>query len=276
MHQSAPFTTLLWLLLTVCTYAFGAAPERVVSINLCSDQLLVLLAEPEQIASVSHLASRPENSFVAEAAKQLPQNHARIEELLTLRPDLLLASPYSDPRLLQALRRFGLRVEVIPTANDLAAIQQNIQKMGQLLGQQARAQQMIDEMQQRLANLDISHDGEPPGAIFYQPRGYTAGLGTLQHSALLLAGWRNLAAEADIEGFQPIDLERLLLAQPKRIFTSPVSSEHASRAERLLQHPALRALRPEEPFAVVDFKHWICGGPMFVDAVEALHRERQL
>ncbi|MEW8692284.1 MAG: hypothetical protein AB2535_14510, partial [Candidatus Thiodiazotropha endolucinida] len=57
------------LLMLISGMAIAAEPpRRVVSVNLCSDQLLLMLADPQQVASVSYLSRDPDSSFVADAA----------------------------------------------------------------------------------------------------------------------------------------------------------------------------------------------------------------
>lgn len=52
------------------------SPKRVVSINVCTDQLAILLAREGQLQSVSYLSQDPELSVMAAKARQLPANHA--------------------------------------------------------------------------------------------------------------------------------------------------------------------------------------------------------
>ncbi|MGD8931066.1 MAG: ABC transporter substrate-binding protein [Chromatiales bacterium] len=259
------------LLLSAAIDAAELPPKRVVSINLCTDQLLLLLSDPDQIASVSHLAQDPESSFMAEQASAYPLNHVRLEELLALKPDLVLAGAYTEPRLLRSLERFALRVEQFPLTSSLAGIRADIRRMAALLGQAERGEALIRQMQAKLARIHIDPDPmHRPKALFYQPRGYTSGSQTLQDEALRLAGWRNLAAEAGIRGYAPIDLEALLLAGPDQMFTSGHSVHSYSRAQQQLHHPALRRLLQHRPLREIPFKYWFCAGPMFADAVSLL------
>ena len=245
-----------------------------VSVNLCTDQLLLLLADPGQIASVSRLALEPESSYMARAARHHPVNDARAEQLLALQPDLVLAGRYSPRPLLQLLRRLGYRVEQLELPRSLEEIRRNIRRVAALLGRERRGEVLIREMDRRIGAVAATFDGttERPAALFYQPRGYTSGRDTLQDQALRLAGWRNLAAEAGIEGYGHIDLERLLLGRPQQIFTSAYAPGSRSLAQHLLQHPALRRITAGRPMINVDYRYWICGGPMIADAVEALAR----
>ena len=260
----------------ITTVSFCAAAEqtasRVASVNLCTDQLLLMLADPAQIVSISYLARDPESSFVAQQAAAYPVNHARLEELIILQPDLVLAGAYTDPRLVRQLTNYGLRVEQFPLTNSIAGIEDDIRRMAALLNQPQRGTKLIESMQTKLAAIHtkVARDS-PPLALFYQPRGYTSGLHTLQDEALRAAGWRNLAAGQVIQGYAPIDLETLLLAKPDQIFTSAHSSGADSRAQQQLHHPALQRLLKNRPLREIPFKYWICAGPMISEAILTLH-----
>lgn len=256
------------LLIASLSGAAETPPTRVVSINLCTDQLLLMLADPAQIASISYLARDPKSSFVADQAVGYPMNHARLEELISLRPDLVLAGAYTDPRLLKQIKKFGMRVEQFPLTHSIDGIKLDIRRMAELLGRPQQGGALIDSMQAKLAQVQVEPDhDQPPKALFYQPRGYTSGRNTLQDEALRAAGWRNIAAELGIQGYAPIDLEALLLAGPEQLFTSRHTSGAQSRAQQQLRHPALGRLLKNRPIREIPFKYWICAGPMIADAI---------
>ena len=260
----------LSLLLPAGMLSAGQKPARIVSLNLCTDQLLMLLVPEERIASVSSLSRQPESSFMATTAQRLEINHGRTEELLPLQPDLVLAGTHTAQPATAMLRHMGFKVELFPMANSITSIRRNIRRIATLVGEEERGEQLIRDMDQRITRVEINLNRSQNGALFYQPRGYTSGSNTLQDEALRLAGWRNLAAEAGIVGFGRIDLEQLLLAQPQQIFTSRYAPGSDSIAQRLLRHPALRRIAGDSPVTEVDYRLWICGGPMIAEAVEAL------
>jgi iron complex transport system substrate-binding protein len=263
---------LLWLPVSSGSGADTLSPKRVVSVNLCTDQLLLMLADPDQIASISHLARDPESSFMAVQANAFPINHARLEELLVLRPELILAGPYSEPRLLRSLRRLEIAVEQFPLTNTLQGIEADIRRLANLLGQVERGERLIMKMRANLARIETNQaHSTRPKALFYQPRGYSSGSHTLQDEALDYAGWRNLAAEAGIRGYAPLDLETLLLSEPDQLFTSGHTLSTFSRAQQLLHHPALHHLLQQRPILAVPLKYWLCAGPMIVEAIAILH-----
>ena len=267
-------TLALWLLVGGGLLQAEERPQRVVSVNLCSDQLLLMLADREQVASVSYLSQDPDSSFVAETAKAYYVNHARAEEIIRLEPDLVLVTPHTNPRLRTTLEQLGYPLYQLSLGNRLEDIVTDIRQLSARLGQTSKGESLIAQMQRRL-QTDFKDDSEPrPTAIFYQPRGYTSGANTLQDEALRLAGWNNLAAHHGITGYTPVPLEEVLLWQPNTLFTSRYTNTGDSLAERQLHHPALKRLMAKKPLREIPYKYWICPGPMLADAVTLLREEK--
>ncbi|MES9989874.1 MAG: ABC transporter substrate-binding protein [Candidatus Thiodiazotropha endolucinida] len=266
---------LILLLLTSLAAATELPPRRVVSVNLCSDQLLLLLADPRQVASVSHLANEPASSFVAGQAARYPLNHARAEEIIRLKPDLILVTPHTNPRLRTTLEQLGYPLHQHSLGNRLEDIISDIRQLAARLGQVSRGESLIAEMQRRLQSDLPDGAKPPPTAIFYQPRGYTSGSDTLQDEALRLAGWNNLAAQQGVKGYAPVPLEEILRWQPEILFTSAYTKTGDSLAERQLRHPALKRLLAQRPLLEIPYKYWICPGPMLAEAVDMLRQARE-
>jgi iron complex transport system substrate-binding protein len=262
------------LLMLFSGMAIGAGPpQRVVSVNLCGDQLLLLLADPAQVASVSYLARNPDSSFVAKQAEAYPPNHARAEEIVRLKPDLVLLTPHTNPRLRTTLKQLGYPLYELTLGVRLEDIHTDIRQLAARLRQSSRGESLIAQMQQRLHQEQSGSDR--PSAIFYQPRGYTSGADTLQDEALRLAGWNNLATQHGIKGYAPVPLEEILRWQPGTLFTSTFTDEGDSLAERQLRHPALKRLLGDRPMVEIPYKYWICPGPMLADAVALLRETRE-
>jgi iron complex transport system substrate-binding protein len=266
--------TILLILLPGMAFAAGP-PQRVVSVNLCGDQLLLMLADPEQVASVSYLSRNPDSSFVAEKAKNHPINQARAEEIIRLQPDLILVTSHTDSRLRTTLKQLGYPLHLLSLGTRLDDIIEDIRQLAARLGQTQRGASLIAKMQDQLRLKDTKTGSPRPGAIFYQPRGYTSGSHTLQDEALRLAGWNNLAAHHGVKGYTPIPLEEILLWRPETLFTSTFTDEGDSLAERQLRHPALSRLLAGRPALEIPYKYWICPGPMLAKAVNLLREARE-
>jgi iron complex transport system substrate-binding protein len=241
----------------------GWAAERVVSLNLCTDQLLVLLA-PEKIAALSSLARDPSLSFVAKQAAQLPLVRPYAEAVLRLRPDLVLAAPYGAQTTLALLEARGLPVFRIGLATSFADIRAQIRSVAAALGEAERGEALIAEMDRRLADLpgeDPSRRGPPRKALAWEARGYTAGPGTLADAVLRAAGLENAS-----DG-RRIGLEALLAHPPDLLVVAPPAA-YPSLATDLLRHPATAAI----PRRFVPPALTICAGPFTVEAAELLAR----
>ncbi len=252
--------------------AMAAPPERVVSINLCTDQLAMLLADPGQLVSVSHLASDPlSSSMVVEAAKY-PENRGGAEQVFLLHPDLVLAGEYTPVETISLLQRLGAQVVQVPVADATVGAADVMRMVGAAMGHPERGNAMADAFLADLAALAVP--GEKATAAMYFPQGYTTGDGTLSNEVLDLTGFRNVAVEAGLTGGGILPLERLVMADPAMIVTS-TPYPGASRAEEILVHPALAAVRAKAGEARTTDADWVCGTPALLNAVMAMADARR-
>jgi len=256
----------------MATAARAVPPARVVSINLCTDQLAMLLAGPGQLVSVSRLAADPMSSAMPEAARAYPLNSGHAEEVFLMRPDLVLAGRYSDPATLDMLRRLGVRVEQVDITESLDQVPERLRQVGRALGREETAEAMAAAFDADLDRL-APPEGAHPIAAFYYANGYTLGEGTLADDIVAHAGLANLARLLNRSGGGRLSLEQLVMAGPDLLILSrPYPGD--SRAEEILSHPALRALSAaEDPaFGGAD---WVCGTPKVLNAVAEMAARRQ-
>ncbi len=253
----------------------AAKPERIVSLGLCTDQLLLLLAERAQIASLSVWAVDRNMSYLADQVGDIPLNRASIEEILGFRPDLVLASDFVAWDTVRMLRQLGVDVRQLPVVTSVAQIYAQLDEVGSWVGNPQRAQALVAGMRARLAQIQETHAGRPrKSVIVYSPNGYTIGADTLENDLFELAGYRNLAAAMGISGFQPISLERLIAADPDVLQIDRNLSPEVSLATAALAHPALDRLLREREFLDIPTRLRICAGPMVLDAIEAMAARR--
>lgn len=241
--------------------------KRVVSINVCTDQLAILLAEEGQLQSVSYLSQDPELSAMAAKARQLPANHAQAEEVFLMNPDLVLAGTFSSRATVGLLRRLGVRVEEFAPARSFNDIEGHLRRMGELLGRQAEASREIDKMKAALAA--IQQPVHRKTVALYYANSYTSGRGTLVDEAVRLAGLDNLADKAGVSGSAPLSLEKLVLEKPDILVRGSRDRAPALAFENF-EHPALRALEKQARAVTIADNLTVCGGPFSVEAVGEL------
>ena len=256
--------------------ALAAKPQRIVSLNVCTDQLVMLLADRARIASVSYVAADPGSSAMAEAAAGLTLNHGLAEEVLGLDPDLVLAGAFGARPTVFLLRRLGYRVVELPLAATIADARANIRTVGEALGERERGEALIAEFDRRLAAVRAAASGPRPLAAIYSANGVTLGAGILASAALEAAGFRNLAARLGLSGAAPLPLERLLVARPDVLVIARARDDAPGLADEILGHPALRRAFADHPVVRVPDHLWTCGTPFVAQAIECLaaYRER--
>ena len=225
------------------------------SLNLCTDQWLVLLA-PEKVAALSSLARDPALSFVAGKAAALPVVRASAEAVLALRPDLVLGGRFGARTTLALLERAGARVARIDTPVDFPGIRAGLRAMAALLDVPERAEPLIAAMD---AALPPPAAPPPLEALVWEPRGWTAGRNGLMDAVLRAAGLTNAGSGGRV------GLEALL-RHPPALLVLPESTAGASLATALLAHPALRTI----PVRTIPTSLRICPGPFTVEAVTRL------
>ncbi|GLT07891.1 cobalamin ABC transporter substrate-binding protein [Sulfitobacter porphyrae] len=256
--------------------ALAGAPSRVVSMNLCTDQLAMLVAGDGQLHSVSYLASDPRGSAMAEQAAAYVTNHGLAEEIYLMQPDLVIAGSFSTRATVDMLTRLGIPVVRFDPAYALEDVRARLLQMGEVLGRQDRAADLVAAFDARLAAYQAEVTTRPRAALYYA-NGYTSGDKTLAGQILVTAGLANIAAEEGFSAGGVIPLEVLAMAAPDTVITSrPYPG--ASRSEEIKGHPVIDALRRSRPEASMTDSDWVCGTPYVLRAIDdmvALRREMQ-
>lgn len=248
------------------------APARVVSMNLCTDQLAMMLAAPGQLVSVSHLATEVQSSSMVDEAQAYPMNRGQVEQVFLMRPDLVLAGTYTQAATVDLLRRLGVEVVQVPPATSLAEAVEQLRVVGRALGQDQKAEALADAF---AAGIEAARFAGPSRtAAFYYPNGYTTGSDTLANEVLELTGFSNIGAEAGVTGGGILPLERLVMAGPELIVTSE-RYPGASRSEDILVHPALKAVQARAGVELQSGADWVCGTPHLLRAIGDVQAARQ-
>ena len=112
--------TLLVALAAMDQHAEAGAPHRIVSFNVCADQLVLALADPGQIVGLSPYATDTGISVVAEQARAFRRVPLQAESVIPLDPDLVLVAPSFRVVTQPILKALGFNVVEVDLINDLA------------------------------------------------------------------------------------------------------------------------------------------------------------
>lgn len=250
-------------------------PERIVSINLCGDELLLALADPGQIAALSIYATDPVMAFSADAARPYRHDIANAEQVVAIDADLILAGRYTKRATREMLERLGYRVELLDAVSSIDESVAQIREVAQLVGHPERGEVLVAEIEAARARAAAPEPGAGPTAAVYQRRGYVSGGETLTGELLTIAGFRNIGGElaGARGGFVP--LEKIVADPPDVIVVAADNRSAEDQGTALLAHPALAELFPPDRRVVLPERLTVCGGPSLPAALDRLHAEAE-
>ncbi|WP_449255736.1 ABC transporter substrate-binding protein [Bosea sp. (in: a-proteobacteria)] len=250
--------------------AAAGRPARIVSLNMCTDELVLRLADRDRIASVTWLSRDPRNANMAEAARAVGVNHGLVEEVLADRPDLVVAGAYTTRPAVALLRRTGVPVHEFGVPRSIAEMRAQITEMAALLGEEARGARLVAEIDARLAAIAARRPAGHPRAVVLRPNGFTVGRGSLVDEILTAAGLDNLAADLGIESYGQIALETVALSKAQMLILNDTPGGRPSLAGEVLHHPLIGKLGARLKLVALPSRLWTCAGPSVLDAIDLL------
>lgn len=256
------------MLLVVTTSSMAIADDntiRVVSLDYCADQYLLKLLPPERILAVSPDADK-HFSYMRDKAAGLNKVRPLAEDVLGLKPELVVRSYGGGPRVASLLNNAGVDVLQLPYANSLADIRAATLTIAEGLGVPERGVELAAEFDARLSALNVGDTRRT--ALYMTPTGVTSGPGTLVHEMLLAAGFNNFVTEA---GWRSMPLERLAYEQPD-VVAAAFFDIDTIRPELWspMRHPIAQQQLKDRPTVMLQGAWTSCGAWFLLDAIEAL------
>ncbi|MFD6321141.1 ABC transporter substrate-binding protein [Methylorubrum thiocyanatum] len=244
------------------------APVRVVSMNLCADELVLRLADRDQVLAITYLASDPRGSTVATAAAGVPVTRGLTEEVVALRPDLVIAGAFTTRTTVGMLKRVGSPVLELGVPADLDGVRAQIRQVAEALGHPQRGEALVADLDARLASVIPST--RPLRALVMRPNAFTVAPGGLGDALIRAAGLVNVAAEIGRDRFGQVPLEAAALADADLIVVDEGAPGLPSLADTLLHHPVFRALAAKGRTVSIPNRFWTCPGPQVAEVVARL------
>lgn len=194
-------------------------PQRILSVNIASDEILMELVAPARIAALSYLADEPGISHItAEAAQVRARVRAQAEAVIALQPDLVLIPDWQPAEFPLALRDSGLTVYVFHTANSIADVRQNIREFAAAVGEAERGEALVARMDNELAvvggKLKRIAETERVTVARVSTMGGSGGVGTSFDDICRHAGVRNAGALAGLDRTGSLTREQLVQIDP--------------------------------------------------------------
>lgn len=243
----------------------GGDLPTIVSLNPCTDAILVDIADPSQILALSHYSHDPQASSMDVArARRFAATGGTVEEVLALDPDLVIGSSFMPPATRAALEDLGLEVATFGITGSIADSERHVAELAQLAGHPERGAALNARIRETLERWE-AEPGKRRAAIVWQPGGIVPGDEALVSEVLRRTGFDNASARDGLGQADYLSLESVLSHPPELLLVA--GREVGQR------HPTLDAvpgLRREN----LDPNLLYCGGPTIARAAERLGRIR--
>lgn len=260
-----PAMPFLAMLLGGCTAAAAPGGGGIVSTNPCVDAMLVELVAADRIAAVSHYSQDPgATSMSLDVARRFRATAGTAEEVIALKPDLVVTDTFTPAASRAAYRRAGLNVLELGWPASIADSEQQVRTVAHAVGADARGKAIVDRIETAL-RLPIP-PGPSPRALLYLSGNLVNGPGTMLDEMMKRVGMMNAAANYGLAYSGSITTESLAGSPPDLILMPDASQRHAATLTRIL---AGRTRFAHFPRSLVN-----CGGPVIVTALARLRAIR--
>jgi len=248
-------------------------PKRIVSFNLCTDQYLLAFADRARIAALSRYARDKELSFYAQRARTFPVSGSTVEEVVILKPDLVIAGTYSSPAKRAQLKRLGFKVLEFPHPRTLDEMTKQMLDAAAAVGRPNKGRLHVQQLRRALRALREA--GRKLGrktVLYMQRRGFVTGEDTLIDELITHAGLFNAARRFHVRGYGRVALERIVVSRPEILIFGRVFGAARDHGSALLRHRALSKTVATSARIVLPVRETVCPGPSITAAVRTLTR----
>lgn len=249
------------------------APRRIISINMCMDQLLLDLAQPEQIVGLSPYARDRLRSWAAERASKYPALSGTAEEILILKPDLVVSGSFTKRATRELIELIGIPLVEFDAVRSLAETRAQILQFGTLVGAESRAVERVAALDAAIIRLRQAAAKQKLRVLPLARRGWVSGKDSLISDLLAQAGLTNAAGELGVAVGGFATLEAVVALRPDAILVTRDDFSPEDQGSAKLLHPGIVDLFPPERRIHMPERLTVCGGPMLVEAIDQLTRQ---
>jgi iron complex transport system substrate-binding protein len=253
--------------------ACAAGLPRLVSMNVCSDQLLLSLADPEQILGLSRFSRDAWQSFAADKARRFPILFGGAEDVLVAKPDIVVASLFDKRSTRELLKANGLNLVEFTVPRTLDEVKQQILEMGEVVQHPDRAALAIARLDAAVARARQAVTDHRYRVLPLSRRGWVSGSDSLVSSLLSETGLLNPAADLGVAAGGYASLEAIVQLRPDFLLVAEAGDRAEDDGRAFLLHPALERFYPPDKRIVLPERLTVCGGVMLADALDVLTAE---
>ncbi len=268
-----PLMVVASLMLASVAPACAAGLPRIASMNGCTDQLLLTLADPEQILGLSPYARDAFQSWAVTDARRYRTLSGGAEDILVLQPDIVVVSTFDKRATRELLKEKGLHLAEFEVPRTLGDVKDQIRRMGEITQHADRAAAQVERLDAAIARARQAVAQRNYRVLPLSRRGWVSGSESLLGSLLTRTGLFNTAGELGVALGGFASLEAIVSLKPDFLLVSEAGDHAEDDGRAFLLHPALERFYPPSKRMVIPDRLTVCGGVILVDALDVLVKE---
>lgn len=195
-------------------------PERIVSVAPNITEIIAALNAKDRLVGRTDYCDYPQDISSVESIGSLMEPN--IEKIVSLKPDIVIASSHFKKESLEKLEQLNVKVVVLNGAETFEGAYETIEKVGQVIGEKEAAEKIVSDMKKKVEEVTAKVKDAPKPKVYYvisygKFGDYTAGKGTFIDEAIKMAGGTNIGEDA--EGWA-YSLEKIVKNDPDIIICS--------------------------------------------------------
>lgn len=256
-------------------------PEKILGDSASIDTMILGVVAPDHLAGATEADRDPGISYIAEETKDIkmtvPLMGLSMEQVTEAKPDLIVASTYTDGNKIQMYRNLGIPVVIIKGPRSIQQVKDDVRIIAAAAGEKERGEKVISEMDMQLAEIDdvlSKQQGKKPVVFLISQMTRYGGPGSMFHELLTRAGLENAIAKAGVMNGQVISPELIVKADPDIFLVSKDRTSDITGAgkyrDQFLANPAIANMRAASHVVPIDDKYIYAASQNCVYAIKAL------
>ena len=264
------------------TLVLKEKPKRIMTTHIYLDNIVLGLVEPERMLSVSKNMDSETKSFHNAGVKVIANKITMpgLEAVLALKPDLFIVHDLIGEDKIKSYRDMGIPVYVVKIPTDIKAVQHEIRKLAQLVGEEQRGQLLLEKMNKQLtrieANIPQNIQFSKSVVLVAANHAFYGGKGCMYDDVCKYAKVRNGIADLGVENGQTVSKEVMIEINPDYFFLTKSWNKDKASDDKLMREfladkslQDLQAVKKRQ-IALIDEKYIFAGHQNCVWSVQQL------
>ena len=239
--------------LTGTKVTFPSKPKRILTFAMYTDQIVLGLVTSDHLVGINTLMDDPVLSNVVPIAKRITKKigDPGAEEVLSMKPDVVIVSDWTQAEKIQSMRDLGLKVVSVKSPETIQDAKEAVSQVAAAIGEPEKGKQLIGMMDKKLAEIREKTSKIKPeqrkNIVLLSLMTAYGGTGCAYDDACREANVINGIAAAGLKNGQQLTKEMLIKINPD-IMLMPVYNDRGkydtqSFIDSYLKDPSLQTVK---------------------------------